>query len=166
VTVEVRIARIDEHEAAIAVWAAADTARRHEPPPAEVPDTLRQRFARDDVWLLVAVDDGQVVGVTQGWPAREDDGAGAAVPGRSHLSLVFVDPRRWGEGIGGLLVDAALEHARELGHDTVQLFTHQDNDRARALYTSRGFTHDGVVQSDAWGNLLGRWSRALDPPQP
>jgi ribosomal protein S18 acetylase RimI-like enzyme len=165
VSVEVRLARADEQEAAIAVWVASDTARRGAPAPTEVPDALRRRFARDDVWLLVAVDGGEVVGVAQGWPAREDDGAGPVVPGRCHLSMVFVAPARWGEGIGGQLVDAALAQARARGHDTLQLYTHEDNPRAQALYAGRGFRHDGVLRPDAWGEVVGRWSRPLAQPR-
>jgi ribosomal protein S18 acetylase RimI-like enzyme len=161
VTVRVRPAAPADHEAAIAVWAAADTARRGAPSPPEVPQMLRERFARDDVWVLVADDDGTVVGVTQGWPAREEDGAGPAIEGRCHLSMVFVSPWRWGEGIGGLLVDAALRHAAALGYDHVQLYTHEDNARAQGLYAGRGFRRDGDVKDDAWGNAVGRWARAL-----
>jgi ribosomal protein S18 acetylase RimI-like enzyme len=161
VTVVIRPAGPDDHEAAIAVWQASDEARRGGPYPAEVPDQLRQRFARDDIWVLVADDDGTTVGVTQGAPAREDDGAGPPIAGRCHLSLVCVSPRRWGEGIGGRLVDAALDHARSLGYDWVQLFTHEGNARAQRLYAGRGFRRDGVVRDDAWGESIGRWSRAL-----
>ena len=160
-TVVVRPATADDHEPAIAVWAAAEAARCGGPAPEEVPAALRERFRRPDVWLLVAVDDGQVVGVTQGWPAREDDGAGPVITGRCHLSLVFVAPDRWREGIGSRLVDGALEHARSLGFDHVQLYTHEDNARAQRLYQGRGFARDGVVRDDAWGDRIGRWSRAL-----
>jgi len=108
VTVTVRPAGPADHDAAIAVWAASDTARRGSPSPPEVPQMLRERFARDDVWLLVADDDGVVIGVAQGAPARDDGGTGPVVPGRCHLSMVFVAPERWGEGIGSLLVDSAV----------------------------------------------------------
>lgn len=160
-TVRIRPAVAGDHEAAIEVWAVADTARRGFPAPDEVPDMLRDRFRRDDVWVLVADDGGTVVGVAQGWPAREEDGVGPEIPGRCHLSMVFVLPQRWGEGIGGLLLDAALDLARSLGYDHVQLFTHEDNERSQRLYTSRGFGHDGYVIDDAWGDPVGRWSRPL-----
>jgi GNAT superfamily N-acetyltransferase len=160
-TVAVRAAGPDDREAAIAVWAASDAARRQAPPPPGVADKLRDRFARADVWLLVADDEGTVVGVTQGWPAREDDGFGPEVPGRCHLSLVFVAPDRWGEGIGGRLVDAALDQARSLGYEQIQLYTHETNLRAQGLYASRGFRHDGQVKDDDLGERIGRWSRDL-----
>ena len=122
---------------------------------------LRERFARDDVWVLVADDDGAVVGVAQGAPARQDGGAGPVVPGRCHLSMVFVRPDRWGEGIGSRLVDSAVAVAAGLGYDTVQLYTHEDNHRAQRLYVNRGFERDGDVRDDAWGEPVGRWARRL-----
>ncbi|HTE74606.1 MAG TPA: GNAT family N-acetyltransferase [Actinomycetes bacterium] len=164
-TVRVRPAAPADHEAAIAVWAASDTARRGAPSPPEVPQMLRERFALGDVWVLVADDDGVVVGVAQGAPAREDGGTGPVLPGRCHLSMVFVAPDRWGEGIGSVLVDAAVALAAGLGYDTVQLYTHEDNDRAQRLYAGKGFLRDGDVRADAWGDPVGRWARRLaDPP--
>ena len=160
-TLSVRPAAPADHEAAIAVWAAADTARRGSPSPPEVPAMLRERFARDDVWVLVADDDGAVIGVAQGAPARQDGGAGPVVPGRCHLSMVFVRPDRWGEGIGSRLVDSAVAVAAGLGYDTVQLYTHEDNHRAQRLYVNRGFDRDGDVRDDAWGEPVGRWARRL-----
>ena len=155
-TVVIRAARPDDHEAAIAVWQAADEARRGAPAPAEVPEVLRARFAQDDVFVVVADDGGTVVGVTQGMRAREDAGAGPPIPGRCHLSMVFVSPPRWGEGLGGRLVDAALEHARSLGYDRVQLFTHEDNTRAQrptpvtaSSTTASSRTTRGATRSDA-----------------
>jgi ribosomal protein S18 acetylase RimI-like enzyme len=161
VSVHVRPAAPTDHEAAIAVWAASDTARRGAPSPPEVPQMLRERFARDDVWVLVADDAGVVVGVAQGAPAREDGGTGPVLPGRCHLSMVFVAPDRWGEGIGSVLVDAGMALAAGLGYDTVQLYTHEDNDRAQRLYAGKGFVRDGDVRADAWGDLVGRWARRL-----
>ena len=165
-TVTVRPARPADHEAAIAVWAVADTARRGSPSPPEVPEMLRERFRGDDIWVLVADDDGDVVGVAQGGPAREDGGTGPAVPGRCHLSMVFVLPDRWGRGIGSRLVESAVAVAAGLGYDTVQLYTHEDNQRAQRLYASKGFERDGDVRPDAWGEPVGRWARRLGDTPP
>ena len=68
----------------------------------------------DDVWVLVADDDGTVVGVAQGWPAREDGGTG---PGRCPGGATC----RWSSSRAGplgrghrraVLVDSAVDHAR------------------------------------------------------
>jgi GNAT superfamily N-acetyltransferase len=57
------------------------------------------------------------------------------LPGLAHLSLVFVEPARWGRGIGGRLVDAVLAEARRRAYDRIQLWTHEDNARAQGLWT-------------------------------
>ena len=82
---------------------AADTARRGGAVAAGgARDLLRERFARDDVWVLVADDGGVVVGVAQGCTGprgrRHRAGAARAVPPVDGLRL---SPDRWGEGIGG-----------------------------------------------------------------
>ncbi|HET9944077.1 MAG TPA: GNAT family N-acetyltransferase, partial [Actinomycetes bacterium] len=89
---------------------------------------------------------------------------GPLVPGRCHLSLVFVAPDRWGEGIGSVLVDSAVATAAALGFDTVQLYTHEDNQRAQRLYAGKGFVRDGDVRADAWGEPVGRWARRPGGP--
>ena len=122
---------------------------------------LRERFARDDVWVLVADDDGVVVGVAQGAPAREDGGTGPALPGRCHLSMVFVAPTAGARASARSWSTRRSALAAGLGYDTVQLYTHEDNDRAQRLYAGKGFVRDGDVRADAWGDLVGRWARRL-----
>lgn len=52
---------------------------------------------------------------------------------------VAVSPGRRGEGIGGLLLDAALSEVEARGAQTVFLEVRVSNAAARALYGSRGF---------------------------
>ena len=125
-------------------------------------DRVRARFDIAGTWLLVAHEDGDLVGITSGMPARADDGAGDVVPGLCHLSLVFVAPDRWGHGIGGRLVDAALDKARSLLYECIQLWTHEDNHRSQALYTGRGFRRQGRTKDDDdRGEPIGLWVRDL-----
>lgn len=161
-TVRVREGTPPDHEAAVEVWRTANEARRRgAPAPAEHERRVRDRFGLPAVWLLVADDDGEVVGVTSGMAARDDDGAGAVIAGRCHLSLVFVRPDRWGRGIGGDLVDGALEEARRRGYQRIQLWTHEDNERAQRLYTRRGFARTGRTKDDDTGERIGLWERDL-----
>lgn len=45
----------------------------------------------------------------------------------------------WGQGIGSLLVDTALQAAREDGFTKMRVRTESDNERATAFYQKRGF---------------------------
>ena len=158
----VRAGTAADHEAALGVWRVSDTARRGGvPAPPDHEDTVRSRFSVPQTWLTVADDDGEVVGITFGMPARADDGLGDVVVGLCHLSLVFVLPRRWGSGVGGALVDATLAEARSRGYGRIQLWTHETNERAQRLYTGRGFGRDGRTKDDEQGERIGLWVREL-----
>lgn len=160
--IAVRPGTVTDHDTAVEVWRASNTARRGGvPAPQEHEERLRSRLGLEGVWLLVAEQVDEIVGITSGMPARTDDGAGDLVPGLCHLSLVFVVPARWGTGVGGLLVSAALERARSEGYRRIQLWTHEDNVRAQRLYASRGFGRDGRAKPDDLGDLIGLWVRDL-----
>jgi GNAT superfamily N-acetyltransferase len=88
--------------------------------------------------LLVADSAGEVVGMALVTPASSRPAEVVAV-----VQMVFVAPERWGEGIGGKLVDAALAEARTRGFERAQLWTHADDERARRLYEGRGFVCTG-----------------------
>lgn len=55
-----------------------------------------------------------------------------------------VDPARQGEGIGSLLLDAAIVRARERGMRRLVLRVLSTNAPARRLYESRGFEVEGA----------------------
>ena len=87
------------------------------------------------------------------WPSGRRDGLrrGAAWRGwgrsshsrRWFLSYLFVDPERWGEGIGGAILDAVLAEAKRRTCSRMHLWTHDDNERSHRLYRSRGFSPTG-----------------------
>jgi ribosomal protein S18 acetylase RimI-like enzyme len=57
--------------------------------------------------------------------------------------LVVAEGHR-GEGIGGALLDAAIERARALGCVEIAVTTGEHNEAGQAAYRSRGFEQDGV----------------------
>ncbi len=62
----------------------------------------------------------------------------------THLEELYVAPEHRGQGIGGALLDRAIELARQLGADHFELTTGETDTEARALYESRSFTnHEG-----------------------
>ena len=80
--------------------------------------------------VLVAERDDAVVGV-----ACCADGDGD--PPEVELVALAADPE--GQGMGGLLIDAVIGHARAAGASAVWLVTTDGNRRALRFYESRGF---------------------------
>ncbi len=151
--VRVRAGGSADIDDAVAVWRAADTARRGgEAVPDEHECRVRRNLRKQDAFLLLTHEGGELVGMSVGLQALADDGAGPPIRGRCHISMVFVAPDRWGVGIGGAVVDAALSEARDRGYDAAQLWTHADNSRAQRLYERRGFRRSGREKDDDLGS--------------
>jgi ribosomal protein S18 acetylase RimI-like enzyme len=85
--------------------------------------------------LLVAVDDTD--GVV---------GYAAVHPQDGEMFLLFVHPAHAGRGIGRTLLDAAHDALRAAGCRTAFLFTHEQNERALAVYTAAGYRPDGSAR--------------------
>ena len=65
---------------------------------------------------------------------------------RHRASLgISIKKKAWGLGIGTLLMEKALEQAKENGFTQVELGVFADNDRARHLYRKLGFTEMGCI---------------------
>jgi len=94
--------------------------------------------------LLVAVDETDgVVGYT------------AVHPVDGEMFLLFVDPAHAGRGIGRTLLAAAHHALRAAGCREAFLFTHEQNERALAVYTAAEYRPDGSVRvSDFRGTQL------------
>jgi len=158
----VRFAEADEIDATVDLWRASNEARTGGPPtPPEVEAMVRGWIATPDAMLLVAERDGRIVGMTLAVDAREDHGRGPAIPGLCHVSLVFVSPGEWGQGIGGLLLDALLGEVRRRGYRRAELWTHQTNLRAQRLYTCRQFALTGDAEVNPAGEKIMRFERPL-----
>ena len=65
---------------------------------------------------------------------------------RHRASLgISIKKKAWGLGLGTLLMEQALEQAKENGFTQVELGVFADNDRARHLYRKLGFTEMGCI---------------------
>jgi [ribosomal protein S18]-alanine N-acetyltransferase len=156
VDVVVRRGRAEDVEPAFAVWRAAETARRGEPPLRVSEERVRGYARRARAFLFVAEGGTSgIVGMSLLTPAtsRPSD--------VSVLQMVFVSPERWGIGIGGKLVDAALAEARSGGYGQCQLWVRACDARARRLYESRGFRRTGLQKTGESGELIVRYDRPL-----
>jgi GNAT superfamily N-acetyltransferase len=122
----------DELNPARDVWLRANTGRGKFPGEERIA-RVAQKLADPAATVVVARDGtAVVVGMALAEPGRE--------PGRCHVSMVFVDPDRWGQGIGALLLGAlaGLAPGQEL-----QLWTGEGNERAQRLYRRCGFEPSG-----------------------
>ncbi|HET6857392.1 MAG TPA: GNAT family N-acetyltransferase [Streptomyces sp.] len=138
-----------------------DTARRDElrghagadafPPLAETYED--EGFFDGSVWVAAGGGDGDDGGEVLGFAALDD----------AELTWLYVDPARYRQGIGRLLLRRALADG---GGSTVRCTVLDGNDAARALYESEGFVHvetrtgrlAGKVPFAATGHIM-KWRR-------
>ena len=94
--------------------------------------------------LLVATDQaGRILGYT------------AAHPEDCEMFLLFVHPTHAGRGIGRTLLNAAHDALRAASCKQAFLYTHEQNERALAVYKSAGYRPDGSTrESDFKGTAI------------
>ncbi|WP_250031404.1 GNAT family N-acetyltransferase [Paractinoplanes maris] len=110
--------------------------------PADTAAAVEALIARDPEALILAVDDGEIVGtVIAGW-----DGW------RCHLYRLAVAPHRRRTGIGGRLLTAAEHRFRDLGGTRVDAMVLDANERAHGVWSAHGYR-----QQDDWS----RWVKPL-----
>jgi len=109
-------------------------------------DRWRDRLAATDraVRVLVVVDNATVVGFECVGPSRDD----AASPEVGELQSIYLDPAKWGQGLGTALHDEGLNTLRQDGYTSATLWVLDSNGRARRFYERAGWTFDGVTKVD------------------
>jgi ribosomal protein S18 acetylase RimI-like enzyme len=162
VMVVVRRGNTGDFESAVVVWREANIARREGRP---IPESHEQRVRSyadvPDAFLLVADDEGDVIGMGLGMQGLEDDGLGPPIEGLCHISMVFVSPDRWGQGIGKEIMESLLIEAKNRDYKRAQLWTHADNERAKRLYEGHAFRLSGRQKPDDSGDLIVHYEREL-----
>jgi GNAT superfamily N-acetyltransferase len=151
----VRHGRAEDLESAFALWWRAESARRHGPPQSVSVERVCGYARRTGAFLLVADSADEVVGMAVLTSASSRPAEVAVV------QMVFVAPERWGEGIGGKLVAAALAEAKTRGFERAQLWTHADDERVRRLYEGRGFVRTGRRMAGESGEPTVLYDRLL-----
>ena len=160
--VEVRLGGPADVESALSVYERSSLARRHGrwPSRTERLEHVAANLRDSASWFLVGRDRDEDVAMALVLPFRADRGAGPVVPGSAFLDLIYVLPDRWGEGIGGIILDGVIEESVRRGCPRIFLWTHErDNDRAQRLYRSREFVRTGVAGSDEAGEPVAEWLR-------
>ena len=107
-------------------------------------ESLARRVNR--TW--VACEDGAVIGVCSYGSARDEERAGWG-----EVVSLYVQPGRWGAGVGSRLLHAALDSLRAEGFAQAYLWVLEDNARARAFYERQGFGLDECGQSVEIGGV-------------
>lgn len=155
---QIRLGGVADVDAALGVYERSNVARREGvwPNRAARVQQVREHLRKPDSWLLLALDDSEPVGMASAEPSRGEGGSGPVISGALFLNLIFVVPERWGEGIGGSLLDAVLVEAKRRDYSRIDLWTHEDNERSQRLYRSRGFAPTGRT---AHGE--GEWTREI-----
>lgn len=125
---------------------AAQTGFAHIFPPEAPPPPFEDDLARWQYWLgpdreqgrqpYTVEADGRIVGVVLAGPDPDD-------PTLGHLARLYVDPDRWGAGIGTALHDVAIADLVARRFPTATLWVLEDNLRARRWYERLGWTQTG-----------------------
>ena len=94
----------------------------------------QHELSRDDRrWRTLHLD-VEVVGFGGLWLA----------PDAAHVLRLAVDPDRWRQGLGGVLLDDLLQQALAAGQQALTLEVRATNEAALRLYRRRGFVSHGV----------------------
>jgi RimJ/RimL family protein N-acetyltransferase len=158
VAIEVRLGDAAAVDAAVSVYERSNLARRQGVWPNRTArvEHVRAHLRDPAAWFLLANEGPRVVGMASAEPLRGEDGAGRVIASGCFLNLLFVVPERWGEGIGGVILDAVLAEAKRRHYSRIHLWTHEDNERSRRLYRRRGFSPTGRN-----ADCEGEWARDL-----
>lgn len=156
-TVITPITDASQRAAAAHVWAAAKHAGGRTPTP-DRRDRVAEKLRFSDVALL-ATYGAKPAGMIVAEPYLED---GVVDPTCGHISMVFVDPARWGSGIGGALIRALQGPPDGQVWTRLSVWTRNDNVRALRLYDTCGFVDTGERASLHEGDQITRleWQRS------
>jgi ribosomal protein S18 acetylase RimI-like enzyme len=77
------------------------------------------------------------------------------------MYLLFVHPQHNRRGVGRALLDAGHEALRAAGCREVFLYTHEQNERAIAVYEAAGYRRDGTVRESDFRGIHQREPRLV-----
>jgi GNAT superfamily N-acetyltransferase len=110
-------------------------------------------------YTQVAEIEGAILGFATTMPAHDADCAGCG-----ELVALYVDPDRWGQGVGAVLARAAHARMLDRGFGAAILWMLEGNARADRFYRRDGWLPDGASKQDSmWGILVNaiRYRRGL-----
>lgn len=101
----------------------------------------------DDPFTQVATDGDTICGHVTTGGCRDNDLAGSG-----EIWAIYVDPPRWGAGIGRRLMTAGCAQLHSQGRSLAHLWVITGNVRARRFYELSGWCCDGTRRTDTIGN--------------
>lgn len=105
------------------------------------------RMKPEGPFTQVAVDGDQVCGHVTTGRCRDGD-----FHGNGEIWAIYVDPARWGTGIGRLLIVAGCEQLQRQGHGAAAVWVLSGNARARRFYELAGWRWHGTQRTDTIGD--------------
>jgi GNAT superfamily N-acetyltransferase len=121
--------------------------------------TLALYMSWPDTWCHVATASEHIVGFAVGYPAEHEHGLQPnPLPNElmEHLSFLMVEPTRWGQGIGRLLLREVDKTVLDRNKRWASLWTGaHDNERAQRLYERNGYKQSGRTRATRnWGEQV------------
>ena len=110
---------------------------------------IRERTPLPDRAILVAEEDGDVVGFATCGPSEDDP----RDPKVGEVYAIYVDPDHWDHGHGRALFDAATEVLVNAGFAEATLWVLGTNQRARRFYGIAGWDADGATKTERRGDV-------------
>jgi ribosomal protein S18 acetylase RimI-like enzyme len=141
--VEIREARPEDHQAIAELTVAAYRALPGAPLSGGYEARLRDVVGRATAALvLVAVEDGDIVGAVTYVPGPQSPWAELLDEGEAGVRMLAVHPAAQRRGVGTVLVRACIDRARRDGRRRVRLHTTSWMTDARRIYERLGFRRD------------------------
>jgi ribosomal protein S18 acetylase RimI-like enzyme len=106
-------------------------------------DSVRALIDDEAVACFVAERDRAVVGYASGSPSDEDAVA--------FLGAIYVDPDRWGDGIGTALLEEFETYWGRRGYEAVRLFVLSGNDVGGSFYRRHGYVPVDERETELFG---------------
>jgi GNAT superfamily N-acetyltransferase len=96
-----------------------------------------------DPQTLVALADDRIVGFSSLGPTRDPDAQGAG-----EIYALYVDPARWGEGVGRRLLEDSCRRLEDAGFAEAVLWVLRGNEGAERFYLADGWSRDGASRME------------------
>jgi GNAT superfamily N-acetyltransferase len=156
----VRPLEVGDAEGLVALVRACDETHREWAPSGWEPPAVSvgwaESFLAPDRWARV-VDNGSIIGAVAFRQAHVQPAPGPAegppLDGVAHLSILFVHPSHWRQGLAGRMLDTAEAEMAARGFVREMLWT-PEGAPAERFYAARGWERDGRRAWHQWVGLM------------